>query len=378
MNDELLIRFIEKKSTVEEAREVLRWIEADEEHKAYFCQLQSVCASVDINYSSHINKVEPEDLQSIMKKVSQKHFRLAVSISTAVSAVAAILFFLFFPFSNKQVEVYDYEKALASITEQKEITIIVHENKQIKLQDSSVVVAYNKKGQILINDTATVTEEKDEKNNLNTIYVPYGKRSTLILADGTKVYLNSGSSMVYPAEFTGDIREVYLDGEAYFEVEKDKGRRFVVRTAYKAVEVLGTKFNVSIDKSLNRFETVLVTGKIALEGNTGTVTLSPNQYYGLSPETGLEELKNVDPQDYVSWINGKLKFQKEPLYKVLYKLEKVYNIEITLLKTQYKEYLISGNLDMRNTAAETLDVVMRILTPEYTPDNQIFYKIKIK
>lgn len=181
------------------------------------------------------------------------------------------------------------------------------------MSDTSIVVTYDKKGQILINDTVAVPGEKENLDHLNTIRVPYGKRSTLILADGSKVYLNSGSSLVYPAVFAKDKREVYLDGEAYFEVSKEARRKFVVQTAYKAVEVLGTKFNVSVDKRQSLFEAVLVTGKIGLESNTGKIELIPNQYYGYDPDSGQDELKTVDARDYISWIEGRLRFNREPL-----------------------------------------------------------------
>lgn len=377
MNDELLIRFIERQCSVEEAREVLRWIEAAEQHKTHFKQLQSVCAAVEIDYASRTEKADPAEVGLIMSKISRKRFRLATYISAAACA-AAILLLLFIPFGKEQTNDYDYEKVLASITEQKEITLTVDKNKKIELADSSVTVAYNKKGEILINDTVTVTEKEEKNSSLNTIYVPYGKRSTLILADGTKVYLNSGSSLVYPAEFQSDKREVYLEGEACFEVTKEKERRFVVQTAYKEVEVLGTIFNVSIDKSQNKFETVLVAGKVALESSNGKIELTPNQYYGYASDTGVDEVKTVDARSYISWIDGKLKFKRESLSSILRKLEKSYNIELKMLDSKYLDYQISGSLDLKSTAEETMDVLMSILIPNYKSQNQKLYLIKSK
>lgn len=223
-----------------------------------------------------------------------------------------------------------------------------------------------------------VPGEKENLDHLNTIRVPYGKRSTLILADGSKVYLNSGSSLVYPAVFAKDKREVYLDGEAYFEVSKEARRKFVVQTAYKAVEVLGTKFNVSVDKRQSLFEAVLVTGKIGLESNTGKIELIPNQYYGYDPDSGQDELKTVDTRDYISWIEGRLRFNREPLDKVIHRLEKSYNIKIEILDSKYLKYQISGNLDLKSTPEETMNVLMRILIPGYNSQKQKLYQIKEK
>ena len=376
MNDEILIRFIERQCSVEEAREILLWIESGNETKARFAQLQSWWASADVYYAMQKGEADQEEVRFIMDKIRRKRLpRYIAYYISAIAGVAAILLFFFFSPSGKE-PYYDYEKALATGRNQTEITLTLQADKRIKLADTSVVVAYNRRGQIVINDTVEISGEK--KHTLNTIHVPYGKRSTLILEDGTRVYLNSGSSLAYPIEFTANKREVYLDGEAYFEVAKESDRKFIVQTAYKAVEVLGTQFNVSIDKSLNKFEAVLVSGKIALDGSAGQIVMAPDQLYTFFSASGEEELKIVDPQDYISWINSKLKFRKEPLYNVLHKLEKVYNIQITLLKPEYKDYRISGDLDIRNTAMETLDVVMSILVPDYSSENQLFYEITTK
>lgn len=374
MEDDLIIRFIERKCTLEEARQILRWIEEDEEHKAYFRQLQPVSASIDIDYAVRTDKVMPEEVRTIMNKVRRKRIRLTACISVAISVAAVILLFVFSPFSRHKT--YDYEKALARVVDRNEIVLTVHNDKRIELSDSTVVVSYNKKGEILINDTITLSEEKEVKSDLNTIHVPYGKRSTLILADGTKVHINSGSSLVYPADFARDKREVYLDGEAYFEVAKEKERLFVVQTASKAVEVLGTKFNVSIDKESNLFETVLVSGKIALDSNDGRIELAPDQYYGYDANLKQEELKTVDVRNYISWIDGKLKFSRAPLSNVIRKIEKSYNIKIEILDSKYLDYKISGNLDLKSTPEETMNVLMRILIPNYKSQKQKLYLIK--
>lgn len=375
MDDITIIRFIERQCTIEEARAILRWIEADEENKKIFRQLQAIHASVKIDHADRTEKVAPEDVRMIMKEINRKRYRLITYASVTACAVAIILLIVLFPFSKENI--YDYEKALAEIGDKEEITLIVSEKKQIELSETSVV-AYDKKGQILINDTVPVVDEEKSESNLNTMYVPYGKRSTLILADGSKIHLNSGSSLVYPTEFAKDKREVYLDGEAYFEVAKEPERKFVVQTAYKVIEVLGTKFNVSVDKKQSLFETVLVTGKIALDSNDGKIELTPNQYYGYKPDSGEDELKTVDVKNYISWIEGKLKFDRESLDKVLRKLEKSYNIEIKFLDPKYLEYQISGNLDLKKTPEETMNILVRILIPGYNPQKQKLYIINKK
>lgn len=245
MDDKLIIRFIERQCTLDEAREVLQWIEANEENKEVFRKVQALYASISIDSADRTGNANTADVQQIMKEISRKRYRLSTYISAVVCSAAVILFVVLFPFGQRNN--YEYEKALAGIADKTEITLTVSGQKKIELSDTSIVV-YNKKGEIVINDTVTVSKEKEHKSELNTIYVPYGKRSTLILADGSKVYLNSGSSLVYPVVFAKDKREVYLDGEGYFEVSKEARRKFIVQTSCKAIEVLGTKFNVSVDR----------------------------------------------------------------------------------------------------------------------------------
>ncbi len=373
MDNDLIIRFIERQCSPEEARDVLRWIEASEENKSAFRKMQAVYASVNIDRADREETADAEEVRKIMGVVGKKRHRLVAAACTAACAAAAVLFVVLFRTEPQ----YDYEKALAEVTERTEVTLTVSDKEEIALSDTSVVT-YDRKGQIVINDTVAVRKEKKGKSELNTIYVPYGKRSTLVLADGTRVYLNSGSSLVYPVAFSKDKREVYLDGEAYFEVAKEPQRRFVVQTGSKAIEVLGTKFNVSVDKSQHLFEAVLVVGKIALESGAGKIELAPNQCYVYRSDSGDEELKTVDVRDYISWTEGRLRFNREPLSRVIRKLEKSYNIEIELLRPKYADYQISGNLDLRNTAEETMDVLMKILIPNYDSREQELFIVKDK
>lgn len=374
MTDELLIRFITKECSPEECRQILHWIESEDINKKRFTQLQAIWTAIELEYTSTHEKADPEEVRLIMSKLQKKRKRRWLLPSVAAAVAAAILLFIFTPF--KEYNTSDYEKALASITPEKEVTLTVHQprkQQKIEIADTSITVANTVKGEILVNDSVKMVEH--EKNTLNTIHVPYGRRSKVILADGTIVHLNSGSSLVYPTVFATNKREVYLDGEAYFEVTKSENQKFIVQTAYKAVEVLGTQFNVSIDKELHRFETVLVSGKIALETSSGKVELEPNQFYGFSEGIGTEEFKNVDITNYISWVEGSLKFSKEPLHAVIHKLEKVYNIKITLLKKEYINYQVSGNLNLKNSSEETLNNLMSILVPNYDPKDQKFYKI---
>ena len=113
MNNDLVIRFIERQCTIEEAREVLRWIEATEENKAVFCQMQAVHASIGIDHSDRTEKVSPEDVRKIMKEISRKRYRLLPYAAAVVCAVVAVLLFIISPLNERNLS--EYEKVLAGI-----------------------------------------------------------------------------------------------------------------------------------------------------------------------------------------------------------------------------------------------------------------------
>jgi transmembrane sensor len=375
MEEKLLIRFLERKCEVEEARLVLQWIEQSEENKAAFVRLQSLWTAIEMDKATELNEA---CVRSIMHQVRASRIRRNWygSIATIASCAAAILLFVFvYPYFNRTPE-YDYEALLKNIPSGKEITLMQGSDTKLKLADETADVDYQKKAAIIVNDTLQIEKDTDSKV-LNTLHIPYGKRSKLILADGTLVFLNAGSTLIYPSEFSGSVREVYLDGEAYFDVRKSKDIKFQVKTAYKTIEVLGTQFNVSVDKESKKFETVLVNGRIALNGNERQIEIEPNQYYVYSESTRTEQIRKVDVADYISWKDGRLRFKEERMESVLRKLEKIYNINVNLKNPKYLTYQVTGNLNLKNTPEETLDVLMSILVPDNHLNRSNMYQLTV-
>lgn len=354
MEDGLLVRYIRKECSLQEAKAVLNWIEASEENKEYFRRLSVVWLATDPDMEFFFKK---EDHSGIRKK-----WLFALS---AVASVAVVLI-IFFSVGRKDTP-YDYESYLLKYVDSGEILLAIDDEDPILISDSMAVITYDavKKNIQINDDTLGIVRRKGREVCLNTIRVPYGKRVMLYLSDSTHVYLNSGSALVYPSTFGDERREVYLEGEAYFEVNRMEDLQpFLVRTAYRTVEVTGTRFNVSSERELKKFETVLVCGKITVDAEAGALELQPDQYYGFSEELKSEVVRKVDVRNYISWIDGKLKFDRERLSDVLYKVEKVYNVKITLLHPEYGEWLVSGLLDLRNTGEETVGMLMRILNPD--------------
>ena len=160
---------------------------------------------------------------------------------------------------------------------------------------------------------------------MQTVYTPLGVKSKFKLADGTQVWLNSGSTLMF-AESFGKKRNVRLEGEAYLEVTKSN-RPFVVETPYGNVEVKGTSFNV---KAYNNeaFVTTLTEGKVEVRDEENKVLLNPGEQ--AIQNDGILYVKNVNPYRFTSWKDGVLILKQDSLPSVMKKLERWYNVKITM------------------------------------------------
>lgn len=200
-------------------------------------------------------------------------------------------------------------------------------------------------------------ENKDA--GYNTIITPKGGKFQVVLADGTRVWLNSASRIRYPSAFTQKHRIVELEGEGYFEVAPDKDRPFVVKTEKQSVEVLGTHFNVSAyqDDEINK--TTLLEGSVAvspgtLSGNR-TVRIVPGQQAQVQGSD--IQVKNVDAEAAIDWKNGKFVFKNEDIKSIMRKLSRWYDIEV-----DYEGNVENLHFGGRVSRAKNLKEALRILT----------------
>ncbi|PXX30471.1 FecR family protein [Arenibacter sp. ARW7G5Y1] len=177
--------------------------------------------------------------------------------------------------------------------------------------------------------------EAHDKLVYNTLNIPHGRQFDLVLSDGTKVKLNSGSSIKYPVRFLkGEDRKVYLKGEAYFDVTTDETRPFIVNADEMNIRVLGTQFNLSYYPEDEDISTVLVEGAVVLykEGadiNTNTSSqLVPGQRAAWNKISNTMTINEVDTNIYTAWKDGYLLFKASPFSNIKSKLERHFNITI--------------------------------------------------
>ncbi len=208
------------------------------------------------------------------------------------------------------------------------------------IREDSVQIA-NENATLRYTSTDSVAPEKVE---FNTLVIPRGSEYNIVLADGTKVFLNAGSEISYPVVFAGDKREVELKGEAYFEVRKDERRPFFVQAGDVQIQVLGTSFNVTAYPGRGRIETTLEEGKIQLTDGRESVEVSPGKQAIYDIEDGRFEVKQVDTKLYTAWKDGYYKFDQMTLEDIMETLALWYDLNVFYRNPGVKSLEFTGRL----------------------------------
>jgi transmembrane sensor len=260
--------------------------------------------------------------------------------------------------------------------------LILADGKTVSISSKKSKIIYSSDGSsILVNDTSGITQSVSD-NRLNQMTVPFGKSANITLSDGTRVWLNSGSKLVFPPAFRGKTRDVSLEGEAYFEVAANKEKPFFVTTDLFKMKVYGTKFNVQSYLQDKEYNIVLVEGKVSMNSiidkQSIEVFLIPNQKATISRGGTKFEINSIENMEvYTAWIDGYLAFTNEKVSEVLKRVSRYYNVEIdTELPAKIEK--IYGKLDLKDDLARVLDGIAFISKTKYTKQGgkYVFYEEK--
>ncbi|MDR3269270.1 MAG: FecR domain-containing protein [Tannerella sp.] len=205
--------------------------------------------------------------------------------------------------------------------------------------------------------------ESKQEVACRTLRVAHGEREQVIFSDGTKVILNAGSSLTYPGKFEHDKRVVHLDGEAFFDVAKNRSRPFIVQTKSADIEVLGTSFNVKAHDEDEFVSVTVESGKVRVNMEDAVMQLLPDEQFFLDKTKNEIFRKHANMEKTKSWISGELYFNKTPIRSVINELMRHYNCIIAFEGGQMPAEYISGAHDNK-----TLDAVL----------NSIYYTAGIK
>jgi phosphoribosyl-AMP cyclohydrolase len=265
--------------------------------------------------------------------------RVAAAASIIVLLSAGIFYFVKSETAAKQENIQIVEKAKEIAPGGNRGILTLSNGKQIILSDisSKDIIAKEDQDEVTIKMDANgvityvinpdADTSKENGNSFNTLSTPTGGQYNIVLADGTKVFLNAVSSIKYPTQFNGDQRVVELEGEAYFEVAKDKSKPFVVKSDKQTIEVLGTHFNVHAYKNEAAVKTTLLEGSVAVSSKNQKAILKPGQQSNISDNAKIA-IREVDTEAAIAWKNGRFKFDNADLKSVMKQLERWYGIKV--------------------------------------------------
>jgi hypothetical protein len=272
-----------------------------------------------------------------------------------------------------------------SIPKNGEAKLVLPNGEEVHLKKDNSSIVIKGKEAILINNEQSIDLRNQqqvikEEVKMNEVIIPYGKKSLLILDDGTKVWLCAGSRLAFPTMFTGKKREVYLEGEAYFEVAHIPNQPFFVNVREISLKVLGTRFYLSAYSSDEEIVTILLEGSVALNENSSLglsrkeVILEPGQKAIFTKRNKIINVEQEgDLEFYIAWTEGWFLFSKESLFAVFNKLERYYNVKFIYDKSFPSDDLISGKLDLKDSISDVLVTLSGLSKISYKIENKNIY-----
>lgn len=351
-----------------------KWIDESDENRHLFSRLETmknkgidISDSLDLDTEQAWGKVK----QQVYAKTGREKERL--SLPGIIKYAAIIMCFLgigygFWVYNSPLEQNFQIDKdAITLELSNGEV------QKLVPLQSQTIV---NAQGNILGirngNQLDYSNSEIKEELIYNTLNIPNGKRFKIVLSDGSIVHMNAGSSLKYPVRFIKhEKRQVFLNGEAYFEVSEDKIQPFIVTADNMNVEVLGTKFNITSYPEDLEINTVLVEGSVSLysvntENKEKTATiLEPGYKAAWEKSEEKIDLKKVDTNIYIGWLNGKLVLKKMLFKDILKKLQRYYNVSITNEYKALDNRVFTATFDIE-TVEEVLDIFIEDTNFEYS------------
>ncbi|WP_426291686.1 FecR family protein [Dyadobacter endophyticus] len=299
-----------------------------------------------------------EETISRRKQRSFNTFWIAAAASVTLLLLAGVGYLVFYEDSARVMQ--DVAAKAKEIPE--ETRLILADERAVSLRKDHSSVVYKDNGALIqVDSSSTIGQQVAGDQQFNTLIVPYGKRSVLTLSDGTRIWLNSGSKLVYPSHFGKGQREVYLEGQAYFSVTHAENAPFYVHTKDMEVKVLGTEFDVSAYDDDPYTATVLTKGSVelttqrqALFGSKKT-KITPGTRAVFDQERAALQTQQVDVREYVSWKDGYLELNSAPLAEILKKLSRYYRVDIELKQPKLAGVTFRGSLELQEDIRKTLE-----------------------
>lgn len=338
---------------------------------------QAIRALTTITINNGMLSREDEDAMLAATLERYRSHRKRRTLWLYAGAAACIALLCIIPFLQQSTKIQPADVLVETRDLQTDTTqsvqLIIGANEKIIMPEDADI-RWSKKDEIQITGRKTksaVVSKLDMEVISNQLIVPKSKRSFLTLPDGTKVWVNSGTTVRFPSEMNGTERTIHIDGEIYIEVAENPEKPFFVCTSDFKVKVYGTKFNVMAYKGDDTKSVVLVDGKVSVAVEDQEIFLNPDQMY----KTGKNgvDVYEVDACKYISWKDGVLQFTSERLSDIVLRLSRYYGVNFDC-EEKAAQKSCTGKLVLFDDIENTLKTLSTILPVRYEVQND---KIKI-
>lgn len=303
-----------------------------------------------------------QQLQDRINRFRKKKNRLVLYMSSAAAVFLLVLITVLYTTTHKGSTFSDKQMAsIGEVMNQDKVQLIT--GNQVVDMENNATVQLTEKENALIQDSLSRKEIDLKKNQTNKLIVPFGKRSSVILADGSAVHVNSGTELDFPSAFIGQTREISVKGEIFIEVKK-QSQPFIIHTPNSQITVYGTSFNVSSYADEKSESVVLVNGSVHVKSGKGSLMLKPGEMAELS--NGNIQRKEVDVMEYISWKNGYMQLNKNSLTEILKKIGRYYNVEFNFTSTlNLQDQTCSGKLFLSENFDDVLQSFSKMTFLQY-------------
>ncbi|WP_140487239.1 FecR family protein [Flavobacterium sp. GSA192] len=379
----IITKYFSQSANMDDLDVLNKWIESQENQEIFQEYVKTHFAVTLAMNDPDITAIKNELLKEIRKgKKKEPKYRIGILMRYAAIAILFLgIGFLMqkkFFINNNDKEVFVNSKNEITLQLENGEVQVITVGKKNKVTDSKGNVIGNQNGNKIIYDIKTPLN----KLAYNTIKIPYGKRFELELSDGTLVHLNSGSTLKYPVAFiAGQNRQVFLDGEAFFDVSKDKKHPFVVNADNLNIRVLGTHFNVSNYAEDDVTDVVLVEGSVGMYPTNEKFDVSKNTILepgfkgSFSKKDRRINTASVVTSTYTSWMQGGLTFRNMSFKNISKKLERHYNVSIETQNTKLENELFNASFKSNESIEKVLSYFNDVYGIKYNIKNdQILIK----
>ena len=346
---DLIAKRLNGKLSLEEGHFLDEWKYENKENLDLYHKLSKNPETNYFKNEEQLEKVKKEEIwhkinTNLQEKKTRRIRTEFLKYAASIIVIGISTFFLINSIPEKptnQITHISPGKNQALLMRDKGETIILDEF--VKLKEDGLEIN-NTDGHLVYKNNSTKLAK--EKISYNSIIIPKGGEYNLTLSDGSKIWLNSNSKLRYPTKFSGKERIVELEGEAYFDVSKNKDFPFVVKMNDIQIKVLGTSFNVNAYSEENEIITTLVEGKVQVNDRIRDQKeiLAPNDQYRINKYNGNFTKTQVDTEIYTAWKNGRFVFQNERLEDIMIRLSRWYDVEVFFMNTESKDIKFSGDL----------------------------------